>query len=173
MNITTRQQFDTLVTNSSLSDVVSSCGQPLENDSPCVACTASLFRLQALHLTRSSVGNVSDWKVYPSIYVAAVVNPLGPNDKGTAKCLFLLDFASRKVVSKKNKKKRFVVVGVSIGLIVTVFIVIGGLWFWRRKYGMMKRKRRKLNRLDHHREHDSGEVQIRRDQEGNQEFLQG
>ncbi|CAN0914550.1 Probable LRR receptor-like serine/threonine-protein kinase RKF3 [Linum grandiflorum] len=121
----------------------------------------------------SSVGNVSDWQVYPSIYVAAVVNPLGPNDKGTAKCLFLLDFASRKVVSKKNKKKRFVVVGVSIGLIVTVFIVIGGLWFWRRKYGMMKRKRRKLNRLDHHREHDSGEVQIRRDQEGNQEFLQG
>ncbi|CAN0890204.1 Probable LRR receptor-like serine/threonine-protein kinase RKF3 [Linum grandiflorum] len=147
MNITTRQQFDTLVTNSSLSDVVSSCDQPLENNSPCAACTASLSRLQALHLTGSSVGNVSDCQAYPSIYAAAVVNPLGPNDKGTAKCLFLLDFASRKAVSKKNKKKKFVVVGVSVGLIVAVFIVIGGLWFWRRKYGMMKRKRRKLNRL--------------------------
>ncbi|CAN0924956.1 Probable LRR receptor-like serine/threonine-protein kinase RKF3 [Linum grandiflorum] len=86
MNITTRQQFDTLVTNSSLSDVVSSCGQPLENDSPCVACTASLFRLQALHLTRSSVGNVSDWQVYPSIYVAAVVILWAPMIKRFKNC---------------------------------------------------------------------------------------
>ncbi|CAN1765688.1 Probable LRR receptor-like serine/threonine-protein kinase RKF3 [Linum perenne] len=140
MNITTRQQFETLVTNSSLSDVVSSCDQSLENNSPCAACTASLSRIQALHLTGNSVGNVSDCQAYPSIYAAAVVNPLGPNDRGTAKCLFLLDFG--KPVKNKKKLKKFVIVGVCVGVILALLIVTGGLWFWRRK-----KKRRKLNRL--------------------------
>ncbi|CAI0395405.1 unnamed protein product [Linum tenue] len=140
MNITTRQEFETLASNSSLSDVVSNCNQPLENNSPCAACTASLSRLQALHLTGPPVGNVSDCQAYPSIYAAAVVNGPGPADKGTAKCLFLLDFTSKKPSSnskKKKKKKRKVVL-----VIVCVGVILGGF----NRYGKLKRKRRRSER---------------------------
>ncbi|CAL1362117.1 unnamed protein product [Linum trigynum] len=148
MNITTRQEFETLASNSSLSDVVSNCNQPLENNSPCAACTASLSRLQALHLTGPPVGNVSDCQAYPSIYAAAVVNGPGPADKGTAKCLFLLDFTSKKPSSNSKKKKRKVVlVIVCVGVIlVGLSIVICGLYCYSKRYGKLKRKRRRSER---------------------------
>ncbi|CAN1271410.1 Probable LRR receptor-like serine/threonine-protein kinase RKF3 [Linum perenne] len=137
INVTTRDDFESRVPRSALNNAVSNCNQSLENRAPCAGCVSSLSRIQGLYFTGPSiVGNVSDCQAYPSIYAAAVVNPLGPNDRGTAKCLFLLDFG--KPVKNKKKLKKFVIVGVCVGVILALLIVIGGLWF---------KKRRKLNRL--------------------------
>ncbi|XP_054800388.1 probable LRR receptor-like serine/threonine-protein kinase RKF3 isoform X2 [Prosopis cineraria] len=61
MNITTRQQFETL------------------------------SKLSASYLSGPSIGNVSTCRDYSSIYAAAIVNQYGPTDSGTAKCLFSMD----------------------------------------------------------------------------------
>ncbi|PQM34974.1 hypothetical protein Pyn_31736 [Prunus yedoensis var. nudiflora] len=42
MNITTRQQFEALVGNATLKDVIDNCNQSLANSSPCASCTTSL-----------------------------------------------------------------------------------------------------------------------------------
>lgn len=73
MNITTLSQFDAVVPSSARSGVATSCNQSLENSSPCAVCTVSLSNI-ASYLNGSSVGNVSDCSVYPTIYAAAVAN---------------------------------------------------------------------------------------------------
>ncbi|GAY40788.1 hypothetical protein CUMW_054630 [Citrus unshiu] len=113
MNISTISQFERLIPQSTLDDVVSNCNQSLENSAPCAACTTSLSRLQASHLTGPSVGNLSDCLAYPFIYAAAAANQFGPTDRGTAKCLFSFEFAES---SKKSKKK-------NKGLIAGVLVV--------------------------------------------------
>ncbi|ESR57412.1 hypothetical protein CICLE_v10024255mg, partial [Citrus x clementina] len=113
MNISTRSQFERLIPQSTLDDVVSNCNQSLENSAPCAACTTSLSRLQASHLTGRSVGNLSDCLAYPFIYAAAAVNQFGPTDRGTAKCLFSFEVTES---SKKSKKK-------NKGLIAGVLVV--------------------------------------------------
>ncbi|KAJ9171905.1 hypothetical protein P3X46_015206 [Hevea brasiliensis] len=139
MNITTRSQFEALVSNSSLSDVISNCNQPLENNSPCAACTTSLSRQQASYLTGKSVGNLSDCQAYPFIYAAAFANRYGPTDRGTVKCLFLLDFVPKK---SDRKKKKLLILLISI-LGVGLLIVIGCCWFLRRRYEALSRKKKR------------------------------
>ncbi|ESR57414.1 hypothetical protein CICLE_v10023732mg, partial [Citrus x clementina] len=112
MNISTISQFERLIPQSTLDDVVSNCNQSLGNSAPCAACTTSLARLQA-YLTGPSVGNLSDCLAYPSIYAAAAANQFGPTDTGTANCLFSFEFAES---SKKSKKK-------NKGLIAGVLVV--------------------------------------------------
>ncbi|KAF2298626.1 hypothetical protein GH714_024410 [Hevea brasiliensis] len=139
MDITTRSQFESLVPKSSLSDVVSNCNQSLENNSPCATCTASLSKQQASYLTGKSVGNLSDCQAYPSIYAAAFANRYGPTDRGTAKCLFLLDFVPKKSGRKKKKVLIWLIPILGVGLL----IVIGGCWFWRRRYEGLRRKKKR------------------------------
>jgi pentatricopeptide repeat protein len=102
MNITTRAEFESNVTRSVLLNVVASCNQSLLNSSPCAICTTSLSNLRASYLTGAAIGNVSDCTAYPSIYAAAFANRFGPTDRGTARCLFSLDFAPRDSSRKKN-----------------------------------------------------------------------
>ncbi|KAG6703713.1 hypothetical protein I3842_07G099400 [Carya illinoinensis] len=135
MNITTRAQFEHIVSPQTLDDVVTSCNQSLENSSPCASCTTSLSTLQASYLTGPSVGNVSDCTAYPSIYAAAFANLYGPTDTGTAKCLFSLDFTSSS--SKSNRRKVILVVLIACG--VGTLLLIGGGWF------LLRIRRRRKN----------------------------
>jgi hypothetical protein len=135
MNITTRAQFEAIVPNQTLNNVVNNCNQSLANNSPCASCTSSIASISASYLTGTSVGNLSDCTAYPSIYAAAFANVYGPTDKGTAKCLFSLDFTSS---GSKSNWRKVVILVVLIG--VGCLILVGGVWFlWLR----MKKKKRK------------------------------
>ncbi|KAK4551196.1 hypothetical protein RGQ29_032477 [Quercus rubra] len=134
MNINTKAQFENLVSKQTLNDVVSSCNQSLENNSPCASCTATLSTLQASYLTGPSVGNLSDCTGYPKIYAAAFANIYGPSDIGTAKCLFALESS---VPSKSGSKKNVVILVVLLVFGVGFCVILGGGWLYLRK-----RKRR-------------------------------
>lgn len=128
MNITTKSQFEDQV-KPSLAGVVSNCNQSLLNGSPCASCTTSLSSLQASYLTGPSVGNLTDCGAFPSIYAAAI-NVYGPTDVGTAKCLLNLDFPSS---GSGNNNRKVVILVVLIGGL-GLLVIIGGVWFFRRKY---------------------------------------
>ncbi|XP_011033657.1 PREDICTED: probable LRR receptor-like serine/threonine-protein kinase RKF3 isoform X2 [Populus euphratica] len=130
MNISTRSQFEAIVPVSALNDAASNCNQSLENNSPCAACTTSLSTLQARYLKGTSIGNVSDCQAYPSIYAAAFTNRYGPTDKGTAKCLFLLDFISKKSSKKRSK---VLILGVLLGCGVGLVVLIGLCWIFHKR----------------------------------------
>ncbi|KAJ4969178.1 hypothetical protein NE237_015879 [Protea cynaroides] len=135
MNITSRSQFESIVPESSLNNIRVSCNQSLQDGSPCASCTTSLSNLQATYLRGTGVGNVSSCTGYPSIYAAGIVNRFGPTDKGTAFCLFSLDFSSSASSSKT------LIYGVSIGGGVGLLGAVVGLWFlWRRRKKRRKRK---------------------------------
>ncbi|XP_057487388.1 probable LRR receptor-like serine/threonine-protein kinase RKF3 [Actinidia eriantha] len=138
MNITTREEFEGNLSNSSLDGVVSACNQSLENRSPCASCTTSLSSLLASHLTGRSVGNVSDCTAYPSIYTP-LPSPTtsAPTDRGTARCLFALDFTS----SNSNNSQRKIVIYVVVACCGLVLVLgISGFWFLRRKRGKSRRR---------------------------------
>ncbi|KAI3732426.1 hypothetical protein L1987_63631 [Smallanthus sonchifolius] len=129
MNITNRQQFESIVSGSSLNTVVSTCNQSLSGSS-CSSCTVALSNLHASDLNGASVGNLTDCRAYPFIYAAAFVNRLGPTDRGTAVCLFSIDID----FSKSNNKSKTVII-VIIVVIVTVVLSASaiGFWYYRRK----------------------------------------
>ncbi|KAL9318377.1 hypothetical protein ACSQ67_014894 [Phaseolus vulgaris] len=102
VNVTTKQDFEALVPQSTLQTVGKNCNQSLENNSPCALCTSSLSAIP--HLGQS-VGNLTSCTDYSSIYAAAFANYLGPSDPGTAKCLFSLEFPSSR--SSAAKKESF------------------------------------------------------------------
>ncbi|KAF9669396.1 hypothetical protein SADUNF_Sadunf14G0103400 [Salix dunnii] len=129
MNISTRSQFEAIVPVSALNDAASNCNQSLENNSPCAACTTSLSTLQARYLTGTSIGNVSDCQAYPSIYAAAFTNRYGPTDKGTAKCLFLLDSTSK----KSSKRSKVLILAVFLGGGVGLLVLIGFFWIFHKR----------------------------------------
>ncbi|XP_007201158.2 probable LRR receptor-like serine/threonine-protein kinase RKF3 [Prunus persica] len=143
MNITTRRQFEALVGNATLKDVIDNCNQSLENSSPCASCTTSLSSLQASYLTGKSVGNVSTCTAYPSVYAAAFANQYGPADAGTAQCLFSLNFSTQ----SSGKKKRTVILISLVACGVALLVIIGGLWFLWHKYDqfMIKKRRKDYN----------------------------
>ncbi|KAK9201740.1 hypothetical protein WN944_016946 [Citrus x changshan-huyou] len=150
MNISTISQFERLIPQSTLDDVVSNCNQSLGNSAPCAACTTSLARLQASHLTGPSVGNLSDCLAYPSIYAAAAANQFGPTDTGTANCLFSFVFTES---SKKSKKKnKGLIAGVLVVCVVGLLLISGGVWiFWRKRAVSNRRKKREreeVNRIE-------------------------
>ncbi|XP_042496062.1 probable LRR receptor-like serine/threonine-protein kinase RKF3 [Macadamia integrifolia] len=140
MNIRSLSQFESIVPESSLLDVRHSCNQSLENGSPCASCTTSLSRLQAAYLRGTQVGNVSVCAGYPSIYGAGYVNRFGPKDKGTAMCLFSLNFSSS---ASSNIRRKTLISGVVIGGCVGFLGAVVGFWFLRRRY-KKQRSRRKV-----------------------------
>ncbi|OIT39484.1 PREDICTED: probable LRR receptor-like serine/threonine-protein kinase RKF3 [Nicotiana attenuata] len=131
MNITTRFEFESNVSVSALSNMVSSCNQSLENNSPCATCTTSFSGL-ASYLNGPSVGNVSDCTAYPSIYAAAFANQFGPTDEGTIKCLFAIDVTAT-ASSGKGKKNVTIIVVVLVCGLVLVFVGFGYWILWRRR----------------------------------------
>ncbi|KAB2050702.1 hypothetical protein E1A91_A12G007400v1 [Gossypium mustelinum] len=139
MNLTTRADFEALIPNATLSDVVSNCNQSLQG-SACASCTRSLANVQALYLTDNSVANVSDCTAYPSIYAAAFANYPGPTDEATASCLFSVDFSTN---NNRKSNRLGLILGVLIGVSVGLTVLIGGSWFAYRKYQDSKRKKGK------------------------------
>ncbi|MBA0709856.1 hypothetical protein Golax_024875 [Gossypium laxum] len=87
MDLTTKADFEALIPNATLTDVVSNCNQSLRGTA-CASCTSSLANLLALYLTNSSIASISDCVAYPSIYAGASAIYFGATD--TAICLFSL-----------------------------------------------------------------------------------
>ncbi|XP_021817625.1 probable LRR receptor-like serine/threonine-protein kinase RKF3 [Prunus avium] len=138
MNITTRSDFESLVSAQELQQMKGSCDQSLKNNSVCNSCVERLSTVRASYFKAPNDGNVSDSKGYPFIYAAAFANRFGPIDIGTAKCLFLLDFSSS---STKPKNSNAVMWGIVTGCFhgfVGAVIVLWFLWIWHKKW---KRKK--------------------------------
>ncbi|GKE97689.1 hypothetical protein Tco_0021040, partial [Tanacetum coccineum] len=81
MNITTRQQFESFISNKALSDFVNTCSQPLDDDTSCASCTVAISNLQANYFNGPSVGNMTGCGAFPVMYAAAFINPLGISDR--------------------------------------------------------------------------------------------
>ncbi|XP_022960466.1 probable LRR receptor-like serine/threonine-protein kinase RKF3 [Cucurbita moschata] len=142
MNITTKSEFERVVSKSALTSVVASCNQSLENGSPCASCTTRLAIVQASFLTGPSIGNVTDCPAYPSIYAAAFANPFGPTDQGTAKCLFSLNPPSSGDSSGKKLNTVVLVVLICCSVAAATAAVVAGGWFFWRKQGKSKKNDR-------------------------------
>ncbi|KAI4349568.1 hypothetical protein L6164_010143 [Bauhinia variegata] len=140
MNITTRQQFENLVGNTTLQDVRRNCNQSLENNSPCSLCITSLSSLQATYLTGDSTGDIFPCTVYPQIYAAAFANQYGPTDPGTAQCLFSLKFSS---LGSNGKTRKIVIAIVVTVCVLGLSLISGGFWYYWRL--TKKKKTRKSN----------------------------
>ncbi|KAG4188739.1 hypothetical protein ERO13_A08G184700v2 [Gossypium hirsutum] len=139
MDLTTKSDFEALIPNSTLTDVVSNCNQSLRGTA-CASCTSSLANLLALYLTNSSIASISDCVAYPSIYAGASAIYFGATD--TAICLFSLDIPVPDTSNGEGEKQ-----GVSLGVLISVGVVglavfIGGPWFVYRKYRDSRKKRR-------------------------------
>lgn len=141
MNISTRSDFERLVPEARLNDVLSSCNQSLGDDSACKSCTNSLESIQRSWsaLQGAFNGNKSDCSGYPVVYATGFVNRFGPTDSGTLGCLLSLDFSST-AKKKRNRRPVFwgIVTGCTNGLLGTL-AVIWFLWAWH----LRKRKRKK------------------------------
>ncbi|GFY91982.1 receptor-like kinase in in flowers 3 [Actinidia rufa] len=87
-NVTTGSQFERLIPESKLKDLRENCNQQLQNSSQCALCANYLLKVQAHLEGLKKDENVSDCSGYPYIYAAALINRLGPTDKGTKSCLF-------------------------------------------------------------------------------------
>ncbi|CAN0892691.1 Probable LRR receptor-like serine/threonine-protein kinase RKF3 [Linum grandiflorum] len=142
VNVTTKQDFESRVSRSELDRVRSSCNQSLDNRAPCAACVTALS--DGLHFTGTSIGNVSDCPVYPLIYAAAFVNQLGPTDRGTAKCFFMLDFPLKESNSSGgNSSRRIAILAGSIGGSCVGVLILGlGIWVLGRKWKRKKEEKK-------------------------------
>ncbi|XP_031282099.1 probable LRR receptor-like serine/threonine-protein kinase RKF3 [Pistacia vera] len=137
MNITTKSQFEKLISKTDLNNVVSSCNQSLKNSAPCASCTTSTSNFLASYLTGNSTGNLTDCGAYPSIYAAAVANQFGPTDEGTSSCLFGLGSSGSK---KGSEKKKVVIIVVLVVCGIGLLLILTGVWFLWHKRVILKRK---------------------------------
>ncbi|CAB4285246.1 unnamed protein product [Prunus armeniaca] len=140
MNITTKSDFESLVSAQELQQMKGSCDQSLKNNSACNSCVERLSTVRASYFKTPNDGNVSDPNGYPFIYAAAFANRFGPTDIGTAKCLFLLDFSPSR---KKPKNSNAVMWGIMTGCFhgfVGAVIVLWFLWIWHKKWKRTKKE---------------------------------
>uniref|UniRef100_A0A6P3ZJM2 non-specific serine/threonine protein kinase n=1 Tax=Ziziphus jujuba TaxID=326968 RepID=A0A6P3ZJM2_ZIZJJ len=136
LNITTRSQFEKLISQSDLQKIWSSCNQSLSNSSSCSSCLDSLSTVSESYFRGVNDGNASDCTGYPSIYAAAVANPYGPTNFDTAKCLFSIDLFP----THKKKKKHVVFRAVVTGSVCGFIGAIGVVWIFWRRHRKMKKK---------------------------------
>ncbi|RXI01903.1 hypothetical protein DVH24_015252 [Malus domestica] len=154
-NITTKSDFETLVSGDELQQMKGSCDQSLKKNSGCNSCVDRLSRVRTSYFRVSNDGNVSDCNGYPFIYAAAFSNRFGPTDMGTAKCLFLLDFSPSNKKSGDPKPVMWgLVTGSFYGFIGTL-VVVWFLWIWNKKW-----KRKNKENLAQIEEVSSGEMEI-------------
>ncbi|KAG5063176.1 hypothetical protein JHK85_004359 [Glycine max] len=123
-NVTTKQDFESLVPQPSLQNIRNNCNQSLENNSPCALCTSSFSPLPPLG---DSVGNLTHCTDYAFIYAAAFANRFGPSDPGTAKCLFSLQFSSNNNNSSSKRKKVIIAV---VSVVCVLVVLLLALWVW-------------------------------------------
>ncbi|XP_010027217.2 probable LRR receptor-like serine/threonine-protein kinase RKF3 [Eucalyptus grandis] len=134
-NVTTRSDFERLLSGTELSDVQKFCNQSLDDESACTSCTDVLARVQGLYFGVPNNGNESDCNGYPFIYAAAYAEQFRPTDEGDLKCLFSLNFSA-----DKKKKKKYgvvfwgIVTGCSNGFFGSVIVIwLCWTWHWRKK----------------------------------------
>ncbi|KAJ9682125.1 hypothetical protein PVL29_018155 [Vitis rotundifolia] len=130
MNISSGSEFESLIPESKLQEVRCYCNQSLGNSTSCALCKENLASLQASYLGGSGIGNASDCAGYTFMYAAGWVNPYGPTDVGTAKCLFSLDFSPH---HKRNKRYKILISGAVLGCVIGFFGAFAAAWFlWTR-----------------------------------------
>ncbi|KAF3454404.1 hypothetical protein FNV43_RR04851 [Rhamnella rubrinervis] len=144
INITTRSQFESLISQSELQEIRSSCSQSLRNSSSCSLCIDSLSGVNESYFDGLSDGNVSDCTGYPYIYAAAVSNTYGPTNLDTAKCLFSLDFFP---THKTKKNQKAVFWGVLTGCACGFFGAVGVVWIYWRRHRKRRSKRKKTMKM--------------------------
>lgn len=142
MNITTRSQFESLISQSELQGIQDSCNQSLENNSTCDSCKQRLWRVSASNFGRPVDGNESDCNSYPFMYAAAFASRYGPTNLGTVKCLFSLDFNAFNVNTKRIKHTKVMRWAVLVGCVSGFFVAVLVVWvLWRRHKKYRGRKR--------------------------------
>ncbi|KAH0994764.1 hypothetical protein GBA52_018628 [Prunus armeniaca] len=142
MNITTRSQFESLISQSELQGIQDSCNQSLENNSTCDSCKQRLWRVSASNFGRPVDGNESDCNSYPFMYAAAFASRYGPTNLGTVKCLFSLDFNAFNVNTKRIKHTKVMHWAVLVGCVSGFFVAVLVVWvLWRRHKKHRGRKR--------------------------------
>ncbi|CAN6724736.1 unnamed protein product [Malus baccata var. baccata] len=154
-NISTKSDFETLVSGDELQQMKGSCDQSLRKNSGCNSCVDRLSRVRTSYFRVSSDGNVSDCNGYPFIYAAAFSNRFGPTDMGTAKCLFLLDFSPSNKKSGDPKPVMWGIVTGSFYGFIGALVVVWFLWIWNKKW-----KRKNKENLAQIEEGSSGEMEI-------------
>lgn len=82
VNVTTRSDFEHLVSGFDLDDLSRFCSNSLEDDSSCKACNERLVRIGSSYFEGT---NDSDCSGYPFIYASAIINRHGPTDLGTVR----------------------------------------------------------------------------------------
>ncbi|XP_030467003.1 probable LRR receptor-like serine/threonine-protein kinase RKF3 [Syzygium oleosum] len=134
-NVTTRSDFERIVSGTELSDVQKYCNQSLDDESACTLCTDGLTRVQGLYFGGPNNGNESDCYGYPFVYAAAYTDQFRPINAGDLKCLFSLNFSA----DKKKKRKYGVVFwgivsGCTNGFVGTVIVIwLCWTWHWRKR----------------------------------------
>ncbi|TQD94019.1 hypothetical protein C1H46_020352 [Malus baccata] len=154
-NISTKSDFETLVSGDELQQMKGSCDQSLRKNSGCNSCVDRLSRVRTSYFRVSNDGNVSDCNGYPFIYAAAFSNRFGPTDVGTAKCLFLLDFSPSNKKSGDPKPVMWGIVTGSFYGFIGALVVVWFLWIWNKKW-----KRKNKENLAQIEEGSSGEMEI-------------
>ncbi|CAI9102353.1 OLC1v1000609C1 [Oldenlandia corymbosa var. corymbosa] len=141
LNISTKSQFEALISKPELQEITSQCNQDLNDNSSCATCVASLSRIESAYFEVSgSSDNVSDCDGFPEMYAAAFATRFGPFDLGTIKCLFSVFNTSDPRISdiKHNTGHRGVLIGSVIASLVGIIVVIWLFWWlmtnhcWRR-----------------------------------------
>lgn len=145
MNVTTRVQFESLISESGLKEIRAKCNQSLENSSSCTSCIGSLSTVNALFSRGANDGNASDCAGYPFVYAAAFANRFGPTDLGTAMCLFSLDFTSTGV---NTKRKRVVLGGVVAGSLIGLIGAVSVVWVCWRRHKKRRERRKNVRSID-------------------------
>ncbi|XP_059652567.1 probable LRR receptor-like serine/threonine-protein kinase RKF3 [Cornus florida] len=133
MNISTRAEFEALISEPQLQEIRRLCNQSLGDNTTCASCVASLSGIQEAYFHGTGIGNVTDCTGYPFMYAAAFANQFGPIDLGTAKCLFSIDLV---VAVKSTKKDNPLPGGVVIGCVISfsgVVAVLCFLWRWHKQ----------------------------------------
>ncbi|XP_059652570.1 probable LRR receptor-like serine/threonine-protein kinase RKF3 [Cornus florida] len=142
MNISTKAEFEALISEPKLQEIRHSCNQSLGDNSSCASCVASLSSIQEAYFHATGIENVTDCIGYPFMYAAAFANQFGPTDLATAKCLFSIDLTS---AYKSTKKHKTMFGGVVIGCVIGFPAAIAVVWFlWRRH----KQRRTKKEHVD-------------------------
>lgn len=137
LNITTRKEFEALVSEPELKQIWDSCNQSLRDSSLCGSCAESLTKVLVSYFNGGSNGNESDCTGYPFIYAAAFVNPYGPTNLDTIKCLFTLDFGPE---NGKSTKKKMVFWSVFGGCVTGSLGATAVVWILWKRHRKRKRK---------------------------------
>ncbi|XAR49299.1 Non-specific serine/threonine protein kinase [Bertholletia excelsa] len=138
--VTTRLDFEALVSESKLQRVRILCNQSLAESSACEPCLSILSDIQGAYFNGTGAGDLMDCGEYANMYAAAFVNQAGPLDYGTIKCLFSTDIYPHGTDSGIHEIViRWVTVGCALGLLGVIVAVV---WFLRLKWSKRLEKKR-------------------------------